>query len=422
MKKIISFFLVLFLCYSAKAQTIHYLIFADIDDPSLGGPTQETLAQLDRLSDIISTNTGLKKNYRVFTRQNFNAKKLDEIVENFKIESPKDIIFFYFIGHGWNNSLTESPMLYMGKDNPSEQNSRNIEVIYQALKSKSARLTITFAEACNRQKADRTKAKTSNTQQGMPPPTFNPEQLKNLFLRNKSSILLYTCKRNQQSFSDNYGGWFSVSFREALFEMTAGGVKNEATWESLLDKATKSTAQLAFENGVEQNPVFKIEDKVQTETPETPNPKGGQAINEPAQKTPVQTGKPANEPTCLVNRTAFSILKENNHYIQNYWIRVIQMERDDASEEFVKYFTNETKEYFKDITKRLNLIPYYSPEEIKKINAYGDEIVDSFEDIIYHKDDPQFRQNAYSKLSIPIESLKALIKKTEEVIQKCKEY
>ncbi len=438
----------LFIQSVASAQNFHLLVFADTDDPGLSAPNLMNISYLTEMANEVCQATGLKNRMVVYRGKDFLASRFDQVMTTFKPE-PDDVVFFYFMGHGWNNSETEEPMLLFKTQgqSPGAANSRNLKVVFEQLRQKGNRLTLAFGESCNSAINDRSRAK-PGTGRAMNVSEIKTEQLKNLFLKSRAAIVLHTCKRGQKSNSSEDGGWFFMSFYEQYKGFVAKSYKQQpAEWEPLLVASTRATMEYAREQGASQDPVFRVfaagsgqSVAASTPTPQpapptklekTPSPARTQLPTSPAQTlvvnapetkevTPEGAGNGEFGNTCVINRVAYKTLESHLAYLKSFRDRVMKMENSAAAEEFRKFYSSDRQEFFRQAPQKLNVTKLASTE-VKWFTDTCAETAELLDETAYYLDDPQFRNNVQSKLAIPIDNLSSTVIRLQDLLRRCKE-
>ncbi|GAB3709645.1 hypothetical protein GCM10027592_45960 [Spirosoma flavus] len=432
---------------SASAQTLHLLVFADTDDPGLSAPNLMNISFLTEMANDVSQATGLKNQMVVYKGKDFLASRCDQVLSSFRPEA-NDVVFFYFMGHGWNNSETEEPMLLFKTQgqSPGPTNSRNLKAIFDQLRGKGNRLTLAFGESCNSAINDRSKAKGHNSRI-MNVSAIRAEQLKHLFLESRASIVLYTCKRGQKSNSSEDGGWFFTSFYDQFKQFTSKSLRQQpAEWQTLLKASTESTVEYAREQGAVQEPVFQVltskagspadvaSGAVAIATTTGPaKPASTGLPRNTASATPASAARPAGTEStsesanagdlgnvCAINRVAYKTLQSHLVFLEGFRSRVNKMESGAAAEEFRNYYSTDKQEFFQQATKKLN-VTELAPVQVNFLTEKCEETAELLDETFYYVDKPQFQTNAWSKLSTPIVNLRATIARIEFLLRHCKE-
>ena len=428
----------LFACQSAvRAQNFHLLVFADTDDPGLSAPNLMNISYLTEVAETVCQSTGMKNRMVVYKGADFLASRCDQVLATFRPD-PNDVVFFYFMGHGWNNAETEEPMLLFKTQgqSPGIANSRNLKTVFEQLRRKGNRLTLAFGESCNSAINDRSRAK-KGSGAVMNVSDYNVDQLRNLFLASQGAILLHTCKRGQKSNSSEDGGWFFTSFLDQFKRFTARSYKQQpAQWEPLLLASANATAEYAREQGAVQEPVFRVLTpelvrsvaavsptkptrpmKAATETTELPAPSPPSPETGKSENT-ATVGEPGN--TCAINRTAYNTMRSHLSYLENFRSRVMGMEAEAAANEFRKYYSTDRQEFFHQIPRKLN-VGNLASGETKWFADISQETAELLDETAYYLDDPQFRNNAFRKLATPIVNLRSTVERVQDLLRRCKE-
>ncbi|WP_288427529.1 caspase family protein [uncultured Spirosoma sp.] len=381
------------------------------------------IAYLTEMADSVCRRTGLKRRMIVYEGNEFRAGRCDQVLTSLRPE-PDDVVFFYFMGHGWNNSETEEPMLLFKTEgqSPGMANSRNLKAIYEQLRRKGNRLILVFGESCNSAINDRSRAK-KGSGVVMNVSVFSAEQLRNLFLRSRMTVLLHTCKRNQKSNSSEDGGWFFTSFLDQFKQATAANSRQPARWESLLSASAKATAAYAHEQGAVQEPVFRIETQAvvasgrQTKPPATASELVSTSVQKEANRPEVTT--PAGGNVCDINRTAFNAVRSHLSYLEAFRAKVTKMNSEEAADEFRHYYSPDRQVFFQQLAQKLN-VTQLEPAEAAWFADVGKETSELLEETAYYLDDPHFRNNAYSKLAVPIDNMRSMVDRLQNLLRRCR--
>ncbi|RFS15580.1 caspase family protein [Emticicia sp. C21] len=397
MNKRLHFFCLFFLVNSflyAQTPTTHFLLFFDTNDPYVGPSAEITYGRMMELIDKISKHSETQKDLVLIKGDNLTVEKVDETIQKLVIKE-KDIIFFYFVGHGWNNSQSEFPMLKIGGDGITLENSRSLEEIYSQLLEKKARSTFVFAEACNTSKAVKPKKK-NDGEEDHSRYNINPSHVRTLFRQTKVNIIMSSSKRGQESFSNYFGGYFSNSFRSVFDKMTSKEYLEQPSWDEILVEIQEATREVS---GDKQNPILNID---YYETDHT------------------NSSLLANK-ECPLNMTAFNKVSEDLFFLNKYWKEILNYEKDFATETYETFYQIEVQEFYDHLLEKLNLIEHLSDADKKWYNNTAKEVSTYLKTINKYKEEDTFKSKAFSKLSIPIDNLKQLHGKLDEFRKRCRE-
>ena len=272
MKKIL---LVLFLCLGVSmgmdAKTIHWLTFIDTTDRNVGEIDKSSRQLLySRWIDLV--NTTLKDNgYSVNIVDIYDSKTTPEnckaIVNGLNCGA-EDIIVFYYIGHGTENTgASKYPLMLMGQINASKF--IPLSWVHNTLKSKGARLTISIGMCCNARQGVAGKIE----------PTFganygntyvSDEQsncIKKMFLYYRGDVFITSASPNESSWAcgttigptDYFTFSLLDQFNNELPEMS------NPTWDSMMSSIkedvynnVRNNAQIQnIEPGGTQTPIWE---------------------------------------------------------------------------------------------------------------------------------------------------------------------
>ena len=338
---------------AAHSQTLHFIVFADTDDPSIGGNDMKTYSSLTGnggLAQTIAQYSGLTLNMANFYGARCQAAELDKSLAELN-PGKDDVVFFYFVGHGFNSRQNAYPSLIFGKATADiatiDASARNLRELYARIRAKKPRLTIVIGDACNKERTDPPAAITSSRPiDVMPPTNLNPDRLKSLFRNWQGGVLMSSSQRNQFSHSDSKGGWMSVSFQNALLDECSVNRKGVLTWNTLLTDVVKRTVAIAQQNRKQQTPQY-----IQELTPFS--------VAQPAPTAVVgrsfTSTRPADAPCPpldqFVNEVALAGIREDMPLLRDMNNSITTDNAEAYAESFTRFYTNQKPFY-----ERLNRI------------------------------------------------------------------
>jgi len=394
MKKAVYLLFFFLTGYLAQAQSpvFHCLLFLDTDDPSLGKFISITEGQLEGLAKKISKHAEMKSEITIIKGGDLSVEKLHNTLGNLRV-GEKDVVFFYFSGHGWNNSESEYPMLKMGGDGMTPENSVGLEKIYSTLLEKKGRMTLAFAEACNASKNFEQKITTTGVADHL---IYNmtADKVRPLFRQTKANIIMCSSQRGQLSYSTDFGGFFTNSFCKVFEKMTAREYLEVPTWEGILEEIQEGTRKVS--KG-EQNPVFDI------------------------QPYEDQNARVKKEGVCALNMTAFHKIYEDYNFLEKYWKDVLRYDKDKAVEIYEMFYQVEVPEFYENLVAKLNLSNELPENERKWFSETAIETLDYLKQINKYRKDDAYRAKTFAKLSIPVDNLKLMYSKLDNLRKRCKE-
>ena len=251
------FSVLILLAGSASAQNLHLIIVADTQDPSIGESCKIDLAGMENCAEMIAEEIDYKLKKHILSAEKCRDYLLNRQLKKV-ICQKNDILLFYYTGHGKNFGTGDWPRLLL----KGKQLKINLEAIHRELQKKGAKLTLTFAEACNT--ISRKKAGKSVVFK-----TFPGDKnlyFRDLFLNYEGDILASAAQKGQWAYNSYLtGGFFSNCLRNGLYEAAIAG--NEKTdWEQILKKTEICTSQTAKSVNAVQNtnaasgqkPVYRI--------------------------------------------------------------------------------------------------------------------------------------------------------------------
>ena len=156
-----------------------------------------------------------------------------------------DIIVFYYSGHGfrWNDQTDKFPQLDMRySDYTPLSNSTALPLsdVSKALTTKGARLNLILSDCCNsnvgRNQVTSTTFMASRSFQGA-----EINKLKSLFMSSRGSLVFTGSSPSEYSWCNQKGGFFTLSFMQALKEEIGYMRSNTPSWNNIIQHTIRST-------------------------------------------------------------------------------------------------------------------------------------------------------------------------------------
>ena len=266
MKRAFFILTYILLVLAADAQTIHWIIFADTQDPNNGSEVHNSMNAyksqfIDRMNDAIIAK-GYTPNQKTYSGIEFTETKCKEVIRNLSC-GKDDIIVFYYLGHGGRAQMGKEEMasynqkypwpdLAFNKANTNVSiNGLTLNAIHNSLKQKGARLTVTIGMCCNAHSSQykRHGMSTQSRRYKIVSKNFAKKVGQQLFLRYKGDVLVASAQPGQFSYGGTYGGQDVDCFTAALCETTDSYANNDrgenVTWNSFLNEVFSKCTALA---------------------------------------------------------------------------------------------------------------------------------------------------------------------------------
>ena len=248
MKKLSIIILMLLGLFATQvnAKTIHWLTFIDTTDPNVGEVDQNTRRILyARWIDLVNA-TLKEQGYNVNIIDVYGSKTSPENCKNIVNDldcGSEDIIMFYYVGHGTENSNTSRyPLMLMAQSNVNKF--VPLSWVHNTLKKKGARLTITIGMCCNaRQGAPGRIAPTFTANYGN---TYvdqeMSESIKKMFLNYKGDMIITSASPAESSWAcdSNIGptDFFTLNLLIQFNNILPD--KSNPDWESMMREIKQS--------------------------------------------------------------------------------------------------------------------------------------------------------------------------------------
>lgn len=270
MKRTLFILSFIIIAYVVNAQTIHWLIFADTQDPNNGSEVRNSVSVytsqfIDRINDAIIPK-GYLPRQKIYSGSEFTEAKCKDVIWNLSC-AKDDIVVFYYLGHGGRAQIGKEeiasynqkypwPDLAFNKAGTNESiNGLTLNSIHSSLKQKGARLTITIGMCCNAHSTQYKKhgMSTQSRRYKIVSKKFAKKVGQQLFIKSKGDILVASAQPGQFSYGGSYGGKDVDCFTAALCETidsyaNRNGGEN-VTWNRFLNEVSSKCSALAKKEG-----------------------------------------------------------------------------------------------------------------------------------------------------------------------------
>jgi Caspase domain len=251
---------------------IHLMLVANTSDPIIGLSCKKDMERMIQTFKDLSGSIGIAPPLlTIISGEGISKAKVEKEIAALKPD-PRDIVVFYYTGHGFRKERDNRRFPYIDlRSNPNEDYniaSMNMEDIFTKIKGLPNRMKLVLSDCCN-------TLVTATNAIGAPVPNkkgfglfLSELNYRALFFDPKPrTILMTAASAGQKATSNNeFGGFFSYYFKVAV-ETACGQFKNNVSWESVFDEVRKNTIYKAEhtycdkphipENICDQTPVMK---------------------------------------------------------------------------------------------------------------------------------------------------------------------
>lgn len=255
-----------------KKTKMYLLIAANTLDADIGSTCEEDRKQTEKVFGDLAEFLGIQLVKKSIYGQEYNKKNIETAIQSLN-PSPKDIVVFYYTGHGFSqNDNYQFPHIALTAKSfeSARANSLNMEEVYARIKSKGARFNLVLSDCCNNSiegasaiiPVNMARTRASNL-------PWDPDNCKALFMNPKpTSILMTAASRDELSCGISSGGLFTTALRSSLIDFFSK-FRNNVTWAELLTEAKNDTIKRADKTAMQgdngtytrckQHPIFKIQ-------------------------------------------------------------------------------------------------------------------------------------------------------------------
>lgn len=225
-----------------SAAKIHLFIVANTLIGDIGAGCAADRDKLDYEFKGIAEALGLGYQKYIVDGNNFNKTTVQSTLRSIA-PGINDIVVFVYRGHGfrWDNQTDAYPMMDLRTSsymNIEKATSMGLSEVYTSLKNKGARLNILLADCCNNNVGlnQTTTASFLNSQTDNKP---DINKLKKLFVSAKGNLVAAAAHAGEYSWSNPFGGFFTLSFIQAMKEKISYFNNGNPDWGEVVTYTTK---------------------------------------------------------------------------------------------------------------------------------------------------------------------------------------
>lgn len=310
--KILTITFCLILVNAANAQTMHSILFTNMEEKGREKDRTAELKQMTEFCSSIANALDFSHDLRRHSGSEFTSTMLEKEIASLNVQEG-DVVLFYYAGHGCNWDDDDWPHMALLDKQYWETTA------FSKLKDVSgkAKLLLCISSCCNMDSEGHKRDKQQYS-------ALDKEKAKKLFLEfeGKKAIVASSSIRGQYTYSWSSGSMlgsiYTISLRKTINEALNGTTNTELTWDAIFE-ATKNQT-LAYTNG-KQLPQYKIEINKPRNITITPasTPKA-QTANASIEKIWIEHNKIHNDVKCMEIHA-----KLTTHYMDNEGGRVVAL-------------------------------------------------------------------------------------------------
>jgi hypothetical protein len=234
------------------AQTLHFILFADTEDESIGKGVMESKDYLcNTLMPTIREKTDLDVIQYIYSGSRFTRSNMNSVISSLSTDED-DAILFYYDGHGYNDKSNDFPSFSLGTGDIRE--GKTLLSVYKALQAKPHRLLIAISSSCN--KLPRNDSEDFDDGRGAAGKPMNI--YRKLFQYSSGDYMISSSKKDEYSWvSKKWGDLFSLAFRGVLENWYNDTLPD---WPDFLDAVSSRCTQYANMISCSQHPQWISED------------------------------------------------------------------------------------------------------------------------------------------------------------------
>lgn len=224
--------------------TLHLIIAANTKIKDIGEGCIVDKRNVAREFETITKTLGVRLKKYYITADDFNKTQTLETLNGLSPNS-NDIVVFLYRGHGYRYADQSEtwPQMDLRSNNytPISKNTTlGFMEAFNIIRKKGARLNIALADCCNNDIGINRKTETpleALTERGL----YDKLKLNTLFLESAGNIISCAASPGEYSWvNTKRGGFYTLSFIQALRYEAGSKNKNEVAWRNIMDRTISS--------------------------------------------------------------------------------------------------------------------------------------------------------------------------------------
>jgi hypothetical protein len=222
--------------------SLHLIVVANTLIGDIGAGCAADRDKLDYEFKGIADALGFGYKKYIVDGSNFNKASVQTTLASVS-PGKNDIVIFVYRGHGfrWDNQKDAYPMMDLRTSSYvqiAQTTSLGLSDVYNTLSAKGARLNIVLADCCNNTVGinQTTTASFLNSQSDNKPDVV---KLKKLFVNAHGNMITAAAHSGEYSWSNPFGGFFTLSFIQAMKDRISYLDNGNAAWSDVIDYTLK---------------------------------------------------------------------------------------------------------------------------------------------------------------------------------------
>ena len=249
-----------------KAQTMHGIIVANIDDPSIGESCLKDSYTMEVEMMAIAAACGYEANVVTISGDDYSYSNVEKAVQRLKVGS-NDMVFFYYTGHGGRavDDKSRYPQMALGH---TDREMMPLYKVDEWIASKSPKFRIVMADCCNSFVAGMS-AKDLMLSEETRIKGSAEKNYKSLFGSVSGNVLVCSSSVGEPSAALTEGGAFTLSFLKELSSMVNGNTQPD--WNRLMESTKSRTTRVG-----KHTPLYEV--NVRNSSSPAPSYNGGGTV------------------------------------------------------------------------------------------------------------------------------------------------
>lgn len=223
------------------SQTLHAIIFAKSDDPTIGESCYLDYDNMQIELSSIAAATGMSIKEYYFCDENSSYDNLIRTLQRLQCNE-NDVVFFYYTGHGGRavSEKTQYPQMALGH---RDKECVPLYKVDEMIAQKNPRFRIVMADCCNSVVSGLSSKELCMSSKATCIKDVSMDNYRSLFAKVKGSVLVCSSSVGETSgCHPDVGGYFTASFLYELGDIVSKS--DGVNWNILLERTKSTTCRI----------------------------------------------------------------------------------------------------------------------------------------------------------------------------------
>ena len=240
--------------------TLYLIKVISTDDEDIAASCKVDADRIQRLFQDVTQLCRMKLTIKDVIGEQYGKKQLLSALKSIR-SGPKDVIVFYYSGHGFafqNDSAYRFPQMDLRSNARLQKmtaaTTMNVEEVFNLIKKKKPKLSLVMADCCNNT-VNANRFITGPVMRSRPPSLgWEPMNCERLFRQSDGNLLITAARRGELAIcAEKTGGFFTNSLVASLDKLLPT-TNADVNWLNVIQNTRQTTLDMSIKYGCDGKP------------------------------------------------------------------------------------------------------------------------------------------------------------------------